>query len=67
MRRSVISQTAAGSILDYIKTTKFLRAIKKAIDFQLNYLAKEKIKIMYVGTGPFASLIIPLIPLYKET
>lgn len=60
-------QTAAGSILDYIKTTKILRGIKKALDFQLHSLKKEKIKIMYVGTGPFASLILPLIPLYKET
>lgn len=60
-------QTAAGSILDYIKTTKFLRGIKKAIDFQLHTLKKDKIKVMYISPGPFASLIFPLIPIYKET
>lgn len=59
-------QTAAGSILDYIKTTKFLRGIKKGIDFQLDTLKKEKINIMYVGTGPFASLIFPLLPIYTD-
>ena len=60
-------QTAAGCIFDYVRTTKFLRGIKNAIDFQLNTLGKKKVKIMYVGTGPHATLLFPLIPLYDET
>jgi hypothetical protein len=60
-------QTAAGCIFDYVRTTKFLRGIKKAIDFQLNTPGKKKIKIMYVGSGPHATLLFPLIPFYYET
>lgn len=59
-------KTAAGSILDYVRTTKFLRGIKKAIDYQLNILGKNKIVIMYAQPGPYAELILPLLPLYKN-
>ena len=58
-------QTAAGCIFDYVRTTKFLRGIKKAIDLQLNVEGKKKLKIMYVGPGPFATLLLPLIPFYN--
>ena len=57
-------QTASGRIFDYVRTTKFLRGIKKAIDIQLN--TKNKIKIMYVGPGPLAPLLLPLLPFYNE-
>ena len=45
-------QTAAGCIFDYVRTTKFLRGVKKAIDIQLNTPGKTKIKILYVGPVP---------------
>lgn len=60
-------QTAAGCIFDYVRTTKFLRGIKKAIDLQLNVMGKKRLKIMYVGPGPHATLLFPLLPLYDET
>ena len=60
-------QTAAGCIFDYVRTTKFLRGVKKAIDIQLNTPGKNKIKILYVGPGPHATLLLPLIPLYAES
>lgn len=59
-------RTAAGSILDYVRTTKFLRGIKKAIDYQLNIIGKNSVDIMYVQPGPNAELILPLLPLYKN-
>ncbi len=59
-------QTAAGCIFDYVRTTKFLRGIKKAIDFQLKN-KNDKVKIMYVGSGPFATLLLPLLPLFSES
>lgn len=57
-------KTAAGCIFDYIRTIKFLRGIKKAIDNQLKI--KSKIKVMYVGTGPLAPLLLPLLPFYSK-
>lgn len=60
------TRTSAGSILDYVKTTKFLRAINCAIDYQLRELKKEKVKIVYVASGPFASMILPLLPLFNS-
>lgn len=65
---SILSpQTSAGSILNYVRTTKFLRGIKKGIDDQLNINKGKKVKILYVGSGPFADLILPLIPLYLNS
>lgn len=58
--------SAAGTILDYVKTTKFIRGVKNAIDSQLESHNKKKVKLLYVGPGPYASLIIPLLPLFNE-
>jgi hypothetical protein len=60
-------QTSAGSIFDYVHTTKFLRGIKKAIDHQLANKINNKCKLLAVCPGPFAKLIIPLLPLFDES
>ena len=59
-------QTAAGCIFDYVRTTKFLRGIKKALDFQVNTLKKKKVHIMYVGCGPHATLLVTLMKFYVK-
>ena len=65
---SILSpQTSAGSILNYVRTTKFLRGIKRGIDDKLNLVNGKKVKVLYVGSGPFADLILPLIPLYLNS
>ncbi len=56
-------ETAAGCVFDYVRTTKYLRAIWKAINTKTS--SDKKIKILYAGSGPFASLIFPLLPLLK--
>ena len=58
------TKTSAGSMLDYVKTTKFLRGIKEEIAYQLKSLNKKSISILYASPGPFAPLLIPLLPLY---
>lgn len=59
-------RTSAGSIQDYVGITKFLRGIKKAIDFQLKVNQGKRIKIMCVSSGPYAAILFPLIPLFSE-
>ena len=60
-------QTAAGCIYDYVRTTKFLRGVYKALNTKINLLSNRKVKLLYAGSGPFASLVLPLLPLFKET
>jgi hypothetical protein len=57
---------AAGCIFDYVRTTKFLRGIKKGIDKFLTQYPDEAVNILYAGSGPFATLISPLLPLYDK-
>ncbi len=50
----------AGSCLDDpIRTLKFFRGTKRAIEAKLT--EKESIHLLYAGTGPFATLILPLL------
>ena len=61
------SQNAAGQIFDYIRTTKFLRALKLAIDHSLDNSNNNPIKILYAGPGPYGSLLLPLLCLYEAS
>lgn len=55
---------AAMCIDDLIRTRKFIRGINKAIKEKINN--KESIHILYAGTGPFATLLLPLILRYSK-
>ncbi|SEB84213.1 Predicted RNA methylase [Tenacibaculum sp. MAR_2009_124] len=55
---------AALCLDDLLRTKKFIQGIYKAIQEKLN--EKETVKILYAGTGPFATLILPLLPLFSS-
>jgi len=59
-------QTAAGCIYDYVRTAKYLRSVWKAVNNKKTGLVTGKVKILYAGSGPFASLLLPLLPLLSE-
>ncbi len=45
---------------DTIRTQKFIRGTKLAIDLKLKE-GKKPVQLLYAGTGPFATLILPLL------
>jgi len=56
---------AAHCLLEMQRTAVFLRGINKAISQKLFENPNKRIRILYAGTGPFGTLVIPLLTLYK--
>jgi predicted RNA methylase len=64
--KALSSSYAAHCLLEMKRTAVFLRGINKAIDFKLAEKNGKPIRILYAGTGPYATLITPLLPLYSS-
>lgn len=64
--KALSSSYAAHCLLEMKRTAVFLRGIKKAIDFELAEKNGKPIRILYAGTGPYATLVTPLLPLYSS-
>ena len=52
--------SAAHCLIDYCRTTRFMRALYDAVLEAKTRFSKKPIHIFYAGTGPYASLMLPL-------
>lgn len=57
---------AARCLLDVKRTVAFLRGLWAAIVEMRRRLGPEPMEIVYAGTGPFATLALPLLPLLPQ-
>jgi hypothetical protein len=64
--KAISPSGAAHCLLEFRRTAIFLRGINKAILHKLSENSKHPINILYAGTGPYATLIIPLLTLYSQ-
>lgn len=55
---------AAKCLLEVVRTQVFLKAIYKAIADRTE--SKKTIHILYAGTGPYGTILLPLLPFFKE-
>jgi len=60
------SSGAADCVDDYLRTVYFIKGIYKALIKLLNDPPEKKINILYAGCGPYATLILPLLPLFHK-
>jgi hypothetical protein len=65
--KAISTAAAAHCLLEMKRTAVFLRGINKAIALKLSQATNKSIRILYVGTGPYGTLLTPLLPLYKPT
>ena len=58
---------AAMCLEDIMRTYKFLKGIHQAIQNVRSNYPERPATILYVGTGPYATLILPFLSLYKPS
>jgi hypothetical protein len=58
--------SAAHCLLEYKRTAVFFRGVYKAVLSIQNNFPREKINILYAGSGPYASLVTPLTSFFTE-
>jgi predicted RNA methylase len=61
---AISTNAAAFCAIDYMRTRSFLLGIKKAIEDSLVINPNKPVELLYAGTGPFATLVIPLLPYF---
>ncbi len=62
---AVSPYSAAFCVVDFLRTRNFIVAIKMAVEDRLLQEPTKPVIICYAGTGPFASLVIPLTTIFN--
>jgi len=58
-------RSAASCLIDMMRTRKFILGIRDAIEERSKTVTGKPVRVLYAGTGPFASLLTPLITVFK--
>ena len=61
-----VSPVAAGRcLLDFMRTRKFARGLRLALQHKLQSTAKKPLQVLYAGSGPYALLAVLMTPYFK--
>lgn len=61
---SIAPRWAASCLDDMMRTQKFILGIRDAIEERLKLNSGKPVVVLYAGTGPFATLLTPLITVF---
>lgn len=65
--KAISTAAAAHCLLEMKRTAVFLRGINKAILVKISEAACKPVNILYAGTGPYATLVAPLLLLFNPS
>jgi predicted RNA methylase len=63
--KAISKTSAALCLLDIKRTALFIRGINKALEKKVQEKKEAPIQVLYAGTGPFGTLLFPLLTLEK--
>jgi hypothetical protein len=63
--QAVSPEAAAVCIRDFMRTRIFMRGLKQASSTKLQANPNKAVTVLYAGTGPFATLLIPLVTIFS--
>lgn len=63
--KAIAPRWAASCLTDMMRTRKFILGIKDAIEERSKMNPGKPVIVMYAGTGPFASLLTPLVTVFS--
>jgi predicted RNA methylase len=65
--KAISPSMAAHCLLEMKRTAIFLRGIHETIEYKIKERKNSPIYLLYAGTGPYATLVTPLLLLYKPS
>lgn len=57
---------AASCMQDHVRTQRFMQGVHQAVLDAMNFRPGENIHLLYVGTGPFAALVLPVLTRFSS-
>lgn len=58
---------ASHCITDYLRTTRFIKAVHAALLELMVRFPHQQLRILYAGCGPYATLVVPLLPFFPPS
>jgi predicted RNA methylase len=65
--KAIGSKWAGMCLEDFMRTKKFITGLYKAIKDELQKNKNKPVHVLYSGTGPFATLVLPLTTVFKSS
>lgn len=65
--QALSSYHAAVCTEDYLRTSYFIKGVYRALNKLMHDFPGRPVNILYAGSGPFATLLLPLLPLFDKS